>query len=175
MGRAYEVRKASIQKTGAAKGKIYTTFAKEIYLAAKNGSPNPDANVNLKRLIDKAILAMNNSYSPYSNFKVGAAILLNNGEYILGTNIENKSYSLTICAEKCALSKLVSDGYKKDDIVAMCVVGNTVDPITPCGGCREFMSELLNSNTSIVLANTKRDRMVVNVSDLLPLSFKLEK
>ena len=54
MGRAYEVRKASIQKTGAAKGKIYTTFAKEIYLAAKNGSPNPDANVTLKRLIDKA-------------------------------------------------------------------------------------------------------------------------
>ena len=54
MGRAYEVRKASIQKTGAAKGKVYTTFAKEIYLAAKNGSPNPDANVTLKRLIDKA-------------------------------------------------------------------------------------------------------------------------
>lgn len=54
MGRAYEVRKASIQKTGAAKGKIYTTYAKEIYLAAKKGSPNPDANVTLKRLIDKA-------------------------------------------------------------------------------------------------------------------------
>ena len=54
MGRAYEVRKASIQKTGAAKGKLYTTFAKEIYLAAKKGSPNLDANVNLKRLIDKA-------------------------------------------------------------------------------------------------------------------------
>ncbi len=54
MGRAYEVRKASIQKTGAAKGKIYTTFAKEIYLAAKKGSPNPDANSTLKRLIDKA-------------------------------------------------------------------------------------------------------------------------
>ena len=54
MGRAYEVRKASIQKTGAAKGKIYTTYAKEIYLAAKKGSPNPDANVTLKRLIEKA-------------------------------------------------------------------------------------------------------------------------
>lgn len=54
MGRAYEVRKASIQKTGAAKGKVYTTFAKEIYLAAKKGSPNPDANVTLKRLIEKA-------------------------------------------------------------------------------------------------------------------------
>lgn len=53
MGRAYEVRKASIQKTGAAKGKIYTTFAKEIYLAAKKGSPNPEANITLKRLIDK--------------------------------------------------------------------------------------------------------------------------
>ena len=55
MGRAYEVRKASIQKTGAAKGKLYTTFAKEIYLAAKKGSPNPDANVVLKRLIDNNI------------------------------------------------------------------------------------------------------------------------
>lgn len=54
MGRAYEVRKASIQKTGTAKGKIYTTFAKEIYLAAKKGSPNPEANITLKRLIDKA-------------------------------------------------------------------------------------------------------------------------
>ena len=54
MGRAYEVRKASIQKTGAAKGKLYTTFAKEIYLAAKKGSPNPEANITLKRLIDKA-------------------------------------------------------------------------------------------------------------------------
>ena len=54
MGRAYEVRKASIQKTGAAKGKLYTTFAKEIYSAAKKGSPNPDANITLKRLIDKA-------------------------------------------------------------------------------------------------------------------------
>ena len=54
MGRAYEVRKASIQKTGAAKGKVYTTYAKEIYLAAKKGSPNPDANVTLKRLIEKA-------------------------------------------------------------------------------------------------------------------------
>ena len=54
MGRAYEVRKASIQKTGAAKGKVYTTFAKEIYLAAKKGSPNPEANATLKRLIDKA-------------------------------------------------------------------------------------------------------------------------
>ena len=54
MGRAYEVRKASIQKSGAAKGKVYTTFAKEIYLAAKKGSPNPEANITLKRLIDKA-------------------------------------------------------------------------------------------------------------------------
>ena len=53
MGRAYEVRKASIQKTGAAKGKIYTTFAKEIYLAAKKGNPNPEANITLKRLIDR--------------------------------------------------------------------------------------------------------------------------
>ena len=125
-------------------------------------------------LIDKAILAMNNSYSPYSHFKVGVSILLKNGEYLLGCNIENKSYSMTICAERCALSKLISEGYNKNDVVAMCVVAETEDPVTPCGACREVMNELLNPDTCIILANTHRDRMTKSVSDLLPLSFKLE-
>lgn len=125
-------------------------------------------------LIDKAILAMNNSYSPYSHFKVGSAILLKNGEYLLGCNIENKSYSMTICAERCALSKLISEGYNKNDVVAMSVVAETKDPVTPCGACREVMMELLNPDTCIILANTNRDKMTISVKDLLPLSFKLE-
>ena len=122
-----------------------------------------------------ASLATKNSYTPYSNFKVGAAILLKNGEYILGSNIENKSYSMTVCAERCALFNLISHGYNKDDVIAMAVIGDTEGPITPCGACREVMDELLYKDTKVVLTNTKRDRLIVTVGELLPLSFKLEK
>ena len=130
---------------------------------------------DVERLIDFALAAKSNSYSPYSNFKVGAAILLKNGKYILGTNIENKSYSMTVCAERCALFKLYSDGYTKDDVVAMCVTANSSEICTPCGACREVMAELLNPDCEVVLTNNIRERMIVKVSDLLPLAFKLEK
>ena len=129
---------------------------------------------DIEALIDHALAAKALSYSPYSKFKVGAAILLKNGNYIMGTNIENKSYSLTVCAERCVLFKLISDGYTKDDVVAMAITANSDNPVTPCGACREVMDELLNPDTPIVLSNNKRDRMVVTISDLLPLSFKLE-
>ena len=129
---------------------------------------------DIEALIDHALAAKALSYSPYSKFKVGAAILLKNGKYIMGANIENKSYSLTVCAERCALFKLVSEGYTKDDVVAMCVTANTESPVSPCGACREVMDELLNPDTPIVLTNNKRERMIVKNSDLLPLSFKLE-
>ena len=130
---------------------------------------------DIDKLIDMAIGATNNSYVPYSNFRVGAAILLKNGEYVLGSNIENKSYSMTVCAERCALFNLISHGFNKDDVVAMAVVGNTEGPITPCGACREVMDELLYNDTKVVLANMKKDKLIVTVGELLPLSFKLEK
>ena len=130
---------------------------------------------DINKLIDMAISATNNSYVPYSNFKVGAAILLKNGEYILGSNIENKSYSMTVCAERCALFNLISHGYNKNDVIAMAVVGDTKSPITPCGACREVMDELLLPDTKIILSNMKRDYLITSVKELLPLSFKLEK
>ena len=129
---------------------------------------------DVEKLIDCALAAKSNSYAKYSNFKVGAAILLKNGKYILGANIENKSYSLTMCAERCALFKLISEGYTKDDVVAMCVTANSNTICTPCGACREVMNELLYPDTDIVLTNNIRERMIVKVSDLLPLSFKME-
>ena len=129
---------------------------------------------DVEKLIDNALIAKANAYSPYSKFKVGAAILLKNGNYILGCNIENKSYSMTMCAERCALFKLISDGFTKADVVAMAVVANTDEPVTPCGACREVMSELLNDDTPIVLANNRRDRIIVSVKELLPLAFELE-
>ena len=74
--------------------------------------------MDLKLLIDKAIEGRSRTYSPYSNFGVGASILLKNGEYILGCNVENVSYGLTICAERIALFQLVSKGYNKNDVEA---------------------------------------------------------
>lgn len=129
---------------------------------------------DIEKLIDNALKARESAYTPYSNFKVGAAIYLKSGEYILGCNIENKSYSMTMCAERCALFKLISDGFNKDDVLAMAIVGDTKEPITPCGACREVMDELLNPDTLVVLANLERKTRIITVKELLPLSFKLE-
>ena len=130
--------------------------------------------MDVSRLIDEAIIARTMAYSPYSKFKVGCAILLKNWKVIRGCNIENKSYGLTNCAERTALFKMISEGITKYDVEALCIVGDTKEPITPCGACREVMAELLLPDTLIYLANMERDTLEIKVSDLLPLSFKLE-
>lgn len=127
--------------------------------------------MNINELVNKAIEARKKSYSPYSKFKVGASILLKNGEYILGCNVENVSYGLTNCAERTALFKLISEGYNKDDVVAMAIVGNTEDPIAPCGACRQVMLELLDANTIIVLANMNGKTKKTTVKELMPYCF----
>ena len=121
-----------------------------------------------------AIGARTNAYTPYSKFKVGAAILLKNGNYILGCNVENASYGLSMCAERTALFKMISEGYTKADVVAMCIIGQTDKPISPCGACRQVMEELLSSDTPIILANLLREYKEFKVSDLLPYSFSKE-
>ncbi|MBR6288304.1 MAG: cytidine deaminase [Acholeplasmatales bacterium] len=126
------------------------------------------------RLIDEAIIARTMAYAPYSKFKVGCAILLKNGKVIRGANVENKSYGLTNCAERTALFKMVSEGITKFDVEAICIIGETKDPIAPCGACREVMNELLLPETKVVLANMERDILETTVSELLPLSFKME-
>ena len=126
------------------------------------------------KLIDKAIEARENAYAPYSNFKVGAAILLKNGSYILGCNIENASYGLSNCAERTAIFKMISDGYKKDDVIAMSIVGSTKEPISPCGACRQVMNELLPKNCPIILANLDKKYIEYSNDSLLPYSFTEE-
>ena len=108
--------------------------------------------MDVNKIIEKAIEGRSKSYSPYSHFKVGAAVLLKNGEYIMGCNVENISYGLTICAERNTLFQLVSAGYTKEDVEAFCIVGDTTNPISPCGACRQVMAELLDMNTPVVLA-----------------------
>lgn len=112
------------------------------------------------------------SYSPYSKFKVGAALLLKDGSYVLGCNIENVSYGLSNCAERTALFKLISSGYTKDDVVAMAIVANTQNPVSPCGACRQVMAELLDKNTPIYLANLQYAYKETTVGELLPYGFE---
>lgn len=127
--------------------------------------------MNEKKLVEMAIKGRERAYTPYSNFKVGAAIELKDGNFILGCNVENASYGLCNCAERTALFKMVSEGYTKDDVVGFSIVGATKDPISPCGACRQVMSELLNPETPVVLANLEGDTKVFTVKDLLPYGF----
>ena len=125
-------------------------------------------------LLKYAIEATVNSYSPYSNFKVGAALLLKNGKVIKGANIENASYGLTNCAERTCLFSAYAAGVKKEDIVMMCVYSPKNHLVSPCGACRQVMSELLPSNCDIILAYGENNVMHTTMKELLPLSFTSE-
>ena len=125
----------------------------------------------MKKLLDAATLARENAYVPYSHFKVGAALLLKDGNIITGCNVENASYGLCNCAERTALFKAYSEGIKKSDIVAMSICADTDGPVSPCGACRQVMAELLNGNTPVYLTNLKGDVKEMTVDELLPYSF----
>ena len=127
--------------------------------------------MDINLLVNRAIKARERAYAPYSQFKVGAAILLENGEIIDGCNIENASYGLCNCAERTALFKAYSMGYKKGDIKALAVVADTAKPTSPCGACRQVMSELMEADAPIYMANLKGDVMIISVKELLPFSF----
>ena len=124
--------------------------------------------------LEQALIARKRAYTPYSNFKVGAAILLKDGTYIHGANIENASFGLSNCAERSAMFSLYSQGYQKEDIVSMTIVANDHDPVSPCGACRQVMHELLPKDTKIFLANTKGEIMETTTDGLLPYAFVLD-
>lgn len=128
----------------------------------------------MEKLYQEALKAYNNAYTPYSNFNVGAAILLKNGEIISGCNVENSSYGLCNCAERTTLFTAYALGYRKDDIVKMLVLANTDRPCSPCGACRQVMSELLNFDCEVILTNLKKDVKIMTVSQLLPYAFTEE-
>lgn len=127
---------------------------------------------NLNKLLEAANLAKVNSYSPYSNFRVGAAAMMKDGTIISGTNIENASYGLSNCAERSCLFSAYSQGYRKKDIVGFAISGDTNDFISPCGACRQVMCELLSDTCSIFLMNKKGEYKEVKVKKLLPFNFK---
>lgn len=125
-------------------------------------------------LIEKAMEQLQFSYTPYSNFKVGAALLAKNGTIYGGCNIENASYTPTNCAERTAFFKAVSEGVREFD--AICIVGGKDGVLTeyaaPCGVCRQAMMEFCNPNTfQIILATSKEQYEIFTLKELLPLGF----
>ena len=128
----------------------------------------------IQKLYDAALKVRLNSYSPYSKFKVGAALLLQDGNIIVGTNVENASYGLANCAERNAIFSSISQGYKKNDLKALLIVADTDAPCSPCGACRQVISELMNKDAYVILTNLKNDIKELTVKDLLPFSFSKE-
>lgn len=122
-----------------------------------------------KRLLEEAIKAREYAYVPYSKFQVGAALLAKDGKVFHGCNIENASYGMTNCAERTALFKAYSDGVTQFD--SLVVVGDTDGPISPCGACRQVISELCDAEMEVILTNLKGDIQRTTVKDLLPGAF----
>lgn len=127
--------------------------------------------MNHEQLIIEAIAARLLAYTPYSQFKVGAALLCRDGRVFHGCNVENASYGLCNCAERTAFFTAIAAGCKPGDFSALAIVGDTAGPISPCGACRQVMMELGGGALSVVLANLKGDVFVTTAGDQLPNAF----
>ena len=124
-------------------------------------------------LVNKAIEAREKAYAPYSKFKVGAAILTNDGTIFPGCNIENASYGATICAERTAVANMVSSGHTNPVAIAICY--NGTEFALPCGICRQVLSEFANEKEDLIVLMAKTDGTYqeTTLSALLPGAFKL--
>lgn len=127
----------------------------------------------VKRLLQEATAARECAYAPYSEFKVGAAVLCHDGTIHAGCNVENGAYGPSNCAERTALFRVIADGYRRHTFQALAVVADTQQPVTPCGVCRQVMSELCSPTMPVIMANTKGDYKMMTVEQLLPGAFSL--
>lgn len=127
---------------------------------------------NRDSLIAAARTALENSYSPYSKFRVGAALRFADGTVVTGTNVENASYGLTLCAETVAVAKAMDDGHR-GGLEEIAVIGDTAAPVTPCGRCRQVLNELaeLGGTDPLVWCAGDADVVKTSLSELLPRAF----
>jgi cytidine deaminase len=120
-------------------------------------------------LVAKARAARENAYAPYSKFKVGAAVRGDNGKIYVGTNVENASYGLTLCAERSAIAAAIADGVRQ--IVASAIVTSASPPAAPCGMCRQVLAEFAR-DLPLVLVNDAGEREETTLAELLPRAFR---
>lgn len=130
----------------------------------------------IEELISKAIKMMDFSYVPYSHFHVGAALLTSDGKIYTGCNIENAAYGPSNCAERTAVFKAVSEGYRNFDAIAVVGGQNGIidDFCPPCGVCRQVLAEFCSKDFQIILAKSISDYKIFTLGDLLPESFSLK-
>ena len=120
-------------------------------------------------LISQAHAVRRNSYAPYSNFHVGAAVLMEDGEIFIGANVENISYGLTICAERAAIFNAISHGKRK--IKAIAIATNNDKPIPPCGACRQVIREFSDAGALIIMVGSTGACETKTIEELLPFNF----
>jgi cytidine deaminase len=133
----------------------------------------PVSNTSFADLLAVARQAREQAYAPYSNFLVGAALLTRDGRHFGGCNVENASYGLCNCAERTALFSAIAAGCQPGDFLALAVIADTDNPVSPCGACRQVMAELCDDAMPVLLANLRGDTQETSVAALLPGSFKL--
>jgi cytidine deaminase len=123
-------------------------------------------------LIDEAKKAMEKAYVPYSKFQVGAALLTEDNKVYHGCNIENAAYSMCNCAERTAIFSAYANGDRR--FKALAVVADTDRPVSPCGACRQVISELCPKDMKVTLTNLKGNTLEITVEELLPGAFSPE-
>ena len=125
-----------------------------------------------KLLMDRAKEASKTSYSPFSRFAVGASVLAKSGKIYAGCNIENSSFGMTICAERCAIFKAVSEGER--EILAVAIYSPNTDDCNPCGACRQVMYEFQSEDKEVEIITENMGELVVRkLSEYLPYGFKI--
>lgn len=121
-------------------------------------------------LLNDAHMAKENAYCRYSNFQVGAAVLAKDGNIIKGCNVENASYGLTMCAERTALFKATSEGYRPGEFVAIAIAASA-DDFSPCGACRQVINEF--GDDMVVIFEFGGETVITTLAKILPYNFKL--
>ena len=128
--------------------------------------------MNFEQKYELVKMAYDNSYAKYSHFQVGALLIMKDGSYVLGTNVENASYGLSNCAERTALFSAYAQGYRKDDILELVIMGKSENLIYPCGACRQVIIELMNKDALVTMVNLNKKYQTLTVKDLLPYAFE---
>jgi cytidine deaminase len=127
----------------------------------------------IRGLIDQALAARSKAYVPYSHFPVGAALLEASGNIRHGCNVENAAYGPTNCAERTALFSAIAAGEAPRSFRVIAVIGDTQEPITPCGICRQVMAELCSPDMPVILSNMSGQYRLTTVAELLPGAFAM--
>lgn len=129
--------------------------------------------MDYENLVKLANEIKKNAYAPYSNFHVGAALIGNSGNMYTGVNVENTSYGATICAERTAICKAISEGEKS--IKAIAIASDSEEYTFPCGICRQVISEFADEDLVILCSNNKNEYKAYKLNDFMPNAFILDK